>query len=38
MKHTFWIGCAAAAGAMTCSGAFAQSSVTLYGNLDAALL
>ena len=38
MKNRIVIGCAALAGAMASTGAFAQSSVTLYGNLDAALL
>ncbi|TXG02571.1 porin, partial [Burkholderia territorii] len=38
MKSRIVIGCAALAGAVVSGGAFAQSSVTLYGNLDAALL
>ncbi|RQR31410.1 porin [Burkholderia sp. Bp9143] len=38
MKSRIVIGCAALASALASTGAFAQSSVTLYGNLDAALL
>jgi len=38
MKSRIVIGCAALAGALASTGSFAQSSVTLYGNLDAALL
>lgn len=38
MKSRIVIGCAALAGALASPSGFAQSSVTLYGNLDAALL
>ncbi|AJY11483.1 porin [Burkholderia dolosa] len=38
MRNKIVIGCAALAGALTSTAGFAQSSVTLYGNLDAALL